>query len=130
MEAAQLAFAMMSLAIATAKLKREDLETLPKGMSAGVIPTTVAVKLRERVASGDVTCVVPNVEPFTAVYIMTGPTAKRSELRCVWGLWIGRQASWKGTTRAPLQRLGVMTPDEARAKGIPVPDFMPVEKEG
>lgn len=139
------AFAMMALAIA-ANMKRDDLfmkeqvkvevngerqivlQEIPKltlhesvQMRATRLPTVVADRLRERVARGDVTCIVANPEPFTWLIVKAG----HEEFRCIYGIWVGRPASWRGRIDpAKLPRLdNAMTVDEAIAKGIPVPNL-------
>ena len=59
-------FAMMALAMVSATFTREQLETdLPPGMTAELVPPSIADKLKERMISGAVTTIRPNPEPFT-----------------------------------------------------------------
>lgn len=144
-DALRRSFAMMALAIAS-NMKRDELfmkeqvkveingerqmvlQEIPKltlpsdvQMRATRLPTAVADKLRARVARGDVTCIVSNPEPFTWLVIKAG----HEEFRCIYGIWVGRVASWRGKIDpAKLPRLdNAMTVDEAIAKGIPVPNL-------
>ena len=116
------AFAMMALAMAS-DWPREKLTTLPTGFRCEVIPYGTAVQLQNRVVNGDVTCIVPNPEPFTYIFFK----GTFGELRTVYGIWIGKAASWRGTI-APPKRNGVLTREEALAKGIPLPDETPSQE--
>lgn len=90
-------------------------------VNAKRLPREIADKLRERVARGDVTCIVKQPEPFTW---LTFKLEDGNEVRTIYGIWVGRVASWRGNIDpAALPHLGAMTPEEAEAKGIPVPKF-------
>jgi len=116
------ALAMFALAKAS-HMPREELEALTKelpGFSASAVPIDTARRLQERVAKGAVTCIVANPEPFTALqYVGTFGNAS-----CIYGIWAARRASWYGKREAP-KRIGVLTREEAIAKGIPMPDESP-----
>ncbi len=137
-------FAMMALAMA-ANMPREKLfkhelvrveingiiqnamQEVPKVVlpmfRAVRLPTDIADKLRVRVARGDVTTIVPQPEPFTWLLTKVG----ENELRCIYGIWVGRPASWRGKINPDnIPHLGALTVAEAEAKGIPVPN-MPKE---
>lgn len=129
-DALRRAFAMMSLAMVSnwprERLFQRNKENeftaklnLPDNFRATPLPKEVAEKLRDRVARGDVTTIQPNPEPFTWIVIVTG----HEELRCIYGIWVGRPASWRGRIDpAKLPRLDTyLTPEEAVAKGIPLP---------
>lgn len=92
---------------------------LPDEFRATRLPNDVADKLRERVARGDVTTIVAKPEPFTWIILKSG----HEEFRTIYGLWVGRPASWRGKINPDaLPRLG-LTGEEAAAKGIPIPSF-------
>lgn len=143
-DALRRAFAMMSLAMvsdwprerlfkrASVKISvdgvmKEVLEEVPKltsnvpsNMRAVRMPHDIGEKLRRRVARGDVTTIVPHPEPFTWIVITSG----HEELRTIYGIWVGRAASWRGKVDPDkLPHLGAMTVQEAEAKGIPIPNF-------
>lgn len=123
------AFMMMALATVSNKPREElfnlkvgaggeveiDLN-LPSEFRAAFIPKDKADALRERVVRGDVTCIVANPEPFVWLYVKVG----EREFRCVYGLWIGRPASWRGKINPTSLPHMAMTPSEAEQKGIPV----------
>lgn len=93
---------------------------LPSEFRAVRLPSNIADKLRARVARGDVTCIVANPEPFTWITIKSA----HEELRIIYGIWVGRPASWRGKVDPDkLPHLGAMTVKEAEAKGIPIPQM-------
>lgn len=99
------------------------LQGMPDNFRAVRLPDAICGKLRERVARGDVTTIVPEPEPFTWLVIETGG----EEMRTIYGIWVGRPASWRGRIDPKkLPHIGAMTVAEAEAKGIPVP-AMPKE---
>lgn len=112
----QRSFAMLALAIISATKTREELATLPPEFRAEWVPDAVAVKLRERMLRGDVTCIRPNPEPFTFVFWL----GSWGSVRCVWGMWLERPASWRGKIEAPKRQL--ITREEAISRGIPLPE--------
>lgn len=98
-----------------------ELKDLPSYFRATRLPSDIADKLRTRVARGDVTCIVRNPEPFTW---LTFKLEDGNEVRTIYGIWVGRAASWRGKINTDaLPHIGAMTPAEAEAKGIPVPNW-------
>jgi hypothetical protein len=118
------AFVMFALAKAS-HMTREEVEklntTLP-GFKAVAIPTEFAEKLKDAIANGDVTCIVPNPEP--AMYV--GLHGSFGNAQAVYGIW-NKPASWKGTIAPPKRHL--ISRDEAILRGIPMPDEAPIGDE-
>jgi hypothetical protein len=113
------AFANVALAIVS-NWPREKLQTLGREFRFKALPPAVGNKLRATVAQGDVTCIVPQPEPFTWIIIKCG----NEYFRTVYGIWVGRPASWRGQINPnSIPLLGVLTLDEAMQKGIPIPEF-------
>jgi hypothetical protein len=116
------AFVMVSLAAAS-HAPRNTLETLSPDLK--IIPITddaLIAKLKEVVLNGDVTCIVPAPEPFVFIHhVSTG-------MRTVYGIWVGRKASWRGAITIPKSQL--LTREQAIAQGIPLPDEVPFTDEG
>lgn len=106
------AFGMLALAIATTK-PREDLVKL--GFEIREMPESLARPTEEAVLKGLFKCYVPDPKPI-AFIVYRGQ-------RTVWGINVMEQASWCG--KFQVLQSAAMTPDEARAKGIPVPDDFP-----
>ncbi len=114
------AFAMMALAMVSDKPREKLKELMPNTMRLVPIPVDVRDKLRLRVARGDVTTIVADPEPFMWIVIKTA----HEELRSIYGIWVGRTASWRGKVDPDkLPHIGAMTPQEAEAKGIPIPNL-------
>lgn len=111
------AFVMTGLAVASNK-PREWLERMPKGYRAEPLAKQAVDQMRERVVSGAVTTIVADPEPFT-VLIYLGDDYVNA--RCIYGVWVGRRASFFGNAPKELPRLGMLTPEQAIAKGIPMP---------
>jgi len=119
------AFAMMALAMMSAVPRDELIKTTKYGIRQVAIPTDVRDKLRLRVARGDVTCIVAKPEPFVWLVI----TSAHEEFRAIYGIWVGRPASWRGKIdHENLPHLDAMTPAEAIAKGIPIPGYLAVKE--
>lgn len=116
------AFASMGVAIAST-LDREQLATLPRGYAAEAVQPALAERLQDAVANGDIFCFKANPQPFTQI-TLTGTFRSGSDnpatYTSMWGLWVGKKASWRGT-REPPKRLSISR-EEAIAKDIPMPD--------
>ena len=113
------AFAYVALAMIS-NWPRERLQTLGKEFRFKRLPSDVCDRLRRTVANGDVTCIVSQPEPFTWIVVKCG----EEYFRTIWGVWVGRPASWRGKIDPDsLPHIGMMTTAEAEAKGIPIPTF-------
>jgi hypothetical protein len=98
----QRAFAMMALAMLANKSRDEITqfaERIPGFSYEPITAVETVLHLQDCVERGDVTCIIKDPQPFLYLYYRTPSMS----VRMVYGLWIGRQASWRGT-RDPLKR--------------------------
>lgn len=112
------AFAMMTLAMVSNK-PREYIEHLTKtlpGFAATAMPPDEAERLQNAIVNGDVTCIVANPMPGMRLWYQGSFGNGKS----IYGIWT-KPASWRGTRAAPPKRVGWLTPEQAMAKGIPLP---------
>lgn len=93
------AFAMMALAMLAAKPRNWLAEgRYPIGVSTKrVIDAVTIERLQLCVVNGDVTCIVPDPQPFTFLHYQ----GTFGEVKLMYGLWIGRAASWRGQRTPP-----------------------------
>lgn len=106
----QRAFAMFALASIANKPRDKLLAYCHDGVT--IEPVTereTTLKLQECVAVGDITCIVPDPQPFVwLVY-----RGSFGAVRMLYGLWVGREASWKGKRALPVHAIKPLSEENA-----------------
>lgn len=91
------AFAMVGLAIASSKPREFATNA---GIRSEPIKGFIAEQLASAVEDGSVTTIVESPQPFT--FLITSGCF--GEIRAIYGVWVGRKASWYGK-RAPVKHV-------------------------
>jgi len=90
------AFAMMALAMVSHYPRSPELWSLPPGFSYEEMDKVTSDRLHQEIIDGNVTVIVTNPQPFLFLHYK----GTFGGLRTVYGVWLTRPASWRGTLKA------------------------------